>query len=626
VRVAVAVAVAAALSIAVTACTGGSGDDGALPGEPTESTTSTTVVVGPVLTDAQEATNVDATFQYGAFDITIGWVVYDPADGSLLLGARFHNLGEEWESTELAATVTSGGEESPVLGDPVDVPPGVAVDLTLEAGPFSSNPLDGGTLTWGRPDRDQPVVALAPRGGDDLFTSTILPLDAWGSIGKYTVRVTAAEVFAGDVSFNRQADPGNRVVRFHYDEYANTLDPVNGWYGAEHLLLRGPDGTDRTAVAASTGRAPLSWTTGPGQWIDFEVPEPVAGTYDLLLGSVSTNAFSLVDASLIERTAIRVELADPGSSSMPSDTPATAPRAESPVPVRRGDGTGAPFEVDLDAGTVNVAGFSYRPEHLSWDGSSTAELTGTVSLLETVSDANQESLVGGLLDAPIVFGPTVALVSGGELHGGFVSTTSPVTPGQPLEVTIEFSADRLHPDDLGLYLGPRTGAVSSIPLTEASTVPRYPPPPTGARITAPAVTAGDWTVQLVSYRVGMLRSDVAPPPGQLDLEVAFDVTASPDAVVRSLGLSFAPVRQLFRSGFDGYLQQAVADSGLVFYEPGQTQRQTATFRVPDSFQPGTYGFALRGYDEVADVTVDSSVEVTFGAQLGTTPAAVGSGL
>jgi hypothetical protein len=119
---------------------------------------------------------------------------------------------------------------------------------------------------------------------------------------------------------------------------------------------------------------------------------------------------------------------------------------------------------------------------------------------------------------------------------------------------------------------------------------------------------------------------VAPPPGQLDLEVAFDVTASPDAVVRSLGLSFAPVRQLFRSGFDGYLQQAVADSGLVFYETGQTQRQTATFRVPDSFQPGTYGFALRGYDEVADVTVDSSVEVTFGAQLGTTPAAVGSGL
>jgi len=183
-------------------------------------------------------------------------------------------------------------------------------------------------------------------------------------------------------------------------------------------------------------------------------------------------------------------------------------------------------------------------------------------------------------------------------------------------VTIEFlSVDELDVDDLGLVVGPRAGAASSMPLTAGSSLVSYPPVPMVDRIEAEPVVAGDWTVDLLGYRTGMLSGTDAPRPGSIELEVFLSVSASPGATVRSLGLSFRPSVQLLLAGTDGYMQQPVEKNELVFYEPGETKRQSVVFQVPDSFRPGTRSFVLRGADEVTEVTVDQWVETTFAAEL-----------
>jgi hypothetical protein len=135
-------------------------------------------------------------------------------------------------------------------------------------------------------------------------------------------------------------------------------------------------------------------------------------------------------------------------------------------------------------------------------------------------------------------------------------------------------------------------------------------------VRAAAVTAGDWTVHLTGYRVGLLQTTDPPAPGRRALEVIMDVTASPTAQVKALGLSFRASVQLFVASPNGYMLQAVGYSGLVQFEPGATHRASVTFHVPDSFSAGRRGFVLRGGDETADVTTDVFIETTFAAELG----------
>ena len=98
----------------------------------------------------------------------------------------------------------------------------------------------------------------------------------------------------------------------------------------------------------------------------------------------------------------------------------------------------------------------------------------------------------------------------------------------------------------------------------------------------PPITAGDWTVQLHAYRVGLFNPSTRPAVGRRQLELSLRATAAPAARVNALGLSFRPQYQVLIGSGTGYDQGAIADSGLVvesaigfaaFLHEGETERQ-----------------------------------------------------
>lgn len=574
----------------------------------------------PAPREGERSVKVGKTFQYGGFLVTIGEAGWNTSKRQLAIAVRLHNIGSRWNAPEPAAAVKLGGQEAPLVGTSIRVPPGGSSDLELTADVPEGNPLEDGVVLWGRPDLERPEIALgSSKGHDALFTPAEFTVDAWGRVGKYAVHVTGGHVQAASLDLNQQAPPGQRVVRLVFDEYASRLDPVNGFHPLEHLTLKAADGTIVEGLDASPGRAPVSWTVGGGNWIEFPVAEARPSRLDILLSSLSPKGFSTAHPELVERVAIPVTVGKLRPDRVDEGFPWLPRKAETAK-----DTPGGLVERDLAGPAVNVAGFSLRPQHLTWDPTQgKVKLAAEAVYLQTESRSNERDLTNGALDAPPQFSFTAALASGGGLYAGAVTEGISVPASGKGPVVLEFDAvDRLDPDDVGLYIGPDSSQASSVPLTRKSNVLAYPPAPSNDRIEAEPVTASDWTVKLRSFRVGLLRTTDVPAPGQLDLEITMDVTASPRAVVRSLGLSFRASVQLFMSMPNGYMRQPVGDSGLVFYKPGQTQRQTVTFHVPDAFAAGRYGFVLRGWDESADVTIDSSVETTFGARLGSPPSGV----
>ena len=602
----------AVIALAATSCSDGSSGVRAVQSQYGSATALLVLQPGQVRHD------LNVTFQFGAFQATIGTAVYDPAQQQLIAGVRMHNVGSEWSFVSLASTLRHGTDVTPLLGDSADVPPGAATDLTVSFGSVAADPFtDGSTWVWGDDDEAQAVVNL----GDDTVTGGSLPqdvaIDAWGSLGKYSVHVTGARVLSGDLGLNVPPPPGERVLRVLFDVFTIHQDPVNGFYPIEHLTLTRPDGTTVEGTGSSDGFSPVSWTAQGSNWIDFPVADAVAGDYQLQLASLSPMAMGSLHPELIERTPIAL--------SIPADaiaTPAAAPESSPPIPDLDGPSApAAPVDVDLAVPPMNVPTMSFQPRHLAWDpATQTALLTGDASVIAdpAANVANpDEDLSGGLLDITPQFSFTHALASAGRFYTGVVNGSVEVPPGPPVPMTIEFDGvDALDPSDIGLYIGARDAAAASVPLTAGSSVIAYPPQPQVNTITAPPVTAGDWTVQLLSYRVGMI-SVTPPPAGQRQLELTFDVTVSPTAHVKALGLAFHPSVQLFLANTDGYLGQAAFDTTLLTFNPGETHRQTVVFNVPDSFVPGTLGLVLRGNDETLDLSADVFVETTFVATLNT---------
>lgn len=573
-----------------------------------------------VLQPGQVRHDLNVDFQFGAFQVTIGTAVYDPAQQQFIAGVRFRNTAGEWNFVSLASTLRHGADAWPLLGDTADVPPGAATDMTVSVGSLSADPFtDGSTWVWGDDDEAQAVINLA----DGTVTGGQLPvdvaLDTWGSLGKYAVHVTGARILSGSLGFNVPPGPGERVLRVLFDVYTVHQDPVNGFYPIEHLTLKRPDGTTVEGTDSSDGFSPVSWTAAGSNWIDFPVADSVAGDYQLQLASLSPMAMGSLHPELIERTPIALSIP---AAALGATAPVATPEGSPPIPDLDGPSAPtAPIELDLDVPTMNVPTMNFQPHHLSWDPTTQiATVTGDASVIADPA-ANVENpdldLTGGLLDITPQFSFTHALASAGRFYTGVVNGPVEVPPGPPVPMTIEFDGvNELDAGDIGLYIGSRNAAAASVPLTARSPVIAYPPAPQVSTITAPPATAGDWTVQLVSYRVGMML--VTPPPaGQRQLELTFDTTVSPTAHVKALGLAFHPSVQLFFANEDGYLGQAVADSNLLTFNPGETHRQTVVFNVPDSFVPGTLGLVLRGADETLDVTTDVFVETTFVAKLNT---------
>jgi hypothetical protein len=316
-----------------------------------------------------------------------------------------------------------------------------------------------------------------------------------------------------------------------------------------------------------------------------------------------------------------LDAVEPGAPpDLPVPRPAPTVAVDPAEPVELPD----PVELDLATAPVNVGGFTFAPYHLSWDPEAMeVVLSGDVTSVQTVTDDDP----GGILDVPPTFSFTAALATGPNLYSGTVDSLPEIPDEGSVEVDLVFSGvDELDPADLGLYLGPRSGMVSSVPLTDGSDVSAYPPVPVVDVIDAEPAVAGDWTVTLTGYRTGFLQSSTSPNPGRLELEVFFTVAAGPGATDQSSGLTFSPTAQLFLTTAEGYLVAGTRDSGTLVFTPGETKEQSVTFEVADSFTAAELGFALRSINEIT--ARGPFVETTFPARLCTPsePAEHGGGL
>jgi len=604
--------VAAALAVTSLACS--SDETAAPPIDPAKVDRAVADAFAIELEPDQRAYEIRATFQYDGFLVTVGDGVYDSTDGILRLGLRYENLTGGWSQAPVSAAYTGPGSEDVPLSlfaPLVDVPPRRTVEITAEIESLTEAPDGSSRLAWGRDDRDQPVVAFDGEH-EDLWVPADVAVDTWAGIGRHAVHVTSGRVFAADLAHNVQNDPGLRTLRLTFDTYSLVMDPVNGFHPLEHLTLVQPDGEVVEGSGASEGFVPESWTATSDNWIEFPIDASIEGDYELQLTSQSPSALGSLHPELIEHatTAFSLPAVPPGA------VPDAPPPRPAPVPPGdRADPSSAelpePVDLDLDGAVLNVGGFLYEPTHLTWDPeTSEAIVTGDVSYVQTVTDETP----GGVLDSPPTFSFTAGLDSGTNLYSGSVTSLPEIPEEGTVEVEIEFATVfELDPDDLGLYLGPRSAMVASAPLTPGSSVPAYPPAPTEAAIEADPAVARDWTVTLTGYRTGFLQTAHAATPGRIDLEVFFTVTCGPAATDRSSGLAFGPAAQLFLSSPDGYLVGAVHDSGTLAFEPGETKEMSVTFAVPDNFEPGELGFALRSIDE--RLLPDDFVETTFPALL-----------
>ena len=574
----------------------------------------------PRLGPGQVLHHIGATFEYGGFMVTIGNSVYDSSQKKLAVAVRYTNIGGQWHDSIPQAELRDAGTVSPLITEPVTVPPGQTAEKTVTFPTLSRDPSATGKLVWGRPDRTVTSVRLADGKLLAGWAPTAVKVDGWARIGKYGVHVTGGRLLSGFLDLDVEADPTMRVLRLDFDEWAAAQDPVNGFYPVEHLSLQRPDGTVTQTDQSSDGIAPVSWTASAGHWIEFPVAAKSAGRYQLLLTSLSTKGFSTFHSELLERAAFTFTLSEVKATSSPLvDAPEPDLAVFASIPTSQ---SSKAVDVTLHGSAVNVPGFLFQPSRLTWDPvAKTADLAGTATVLERddtgpADPSTPAGVAAGLLDTPPQFSFSALLVSRGHWYTGIISGPTQVERGKPARVTIRFlSVDAFDPRDLGLAIGSPHGAASTVPLTKGSALGLYPPLPLESKVNAPTVTAGPWSITVRSYRLGRLQTTLPPPPGRTELELTMDVTIATNAQPKALGLSFRPSVQVFLSRPDGYLQQAVGDGGFVAFQPGETHRQNVVFHVPDSFRPGPLGVVLRGGDETVDVTTDIFPETTFTAVL-----------
>lgn len=585
-------------------CTSGSGigPDGA-------TATGVAVPATPPLAPGQVAHDVGTSFQYQSFVISVGRAVYDPAEKRLALGLRYNNISGRWAQTAPSGELDVGdGTKVHVAGDLVQVPPGVSVDITAVADSIAHDPVDGGVVTWGSPSFDQPSFRLDGRGGDHLWLPADVALDKWSQIGKFGVHITGVQVNASKVDLGIQADPGKRVLRVFAEEYTakGTTSPFRA---GDNLLLRIPSGEVLDAVDSTPAASQLSWTSQGGQWADFEIPADLNGKYEVQLASAAKLGFGTIRPELIERRPIPFEL----ENVRPGPAP-TGQNLASPLYVPPGaPGEGDAFAVDVNTGSMNIPGYDFRPTHLAYDpAKKTATLDATVTSLVSSSGPT-----GGVLSGAPSFGFQTVLAFDGHLATGTTVGDAKLDTKKPSQVNFEFTdVQRLNLDGAGLYVGPSDGAVSSMPLGPRSNVRAWPPPHIAQTASASTITAGDWTVQLRAYRVGLFNPSLRPAVGRRQLEMSLKITASQAAHVNALGLSFQPQYQVLIGSGTGYDQGAIADSGLVEVKPAETVDLTVTFDVPDTFAGGHMPFAVRSRAEFGDLGA-TWVETRFLADLTT---------
>jgi len=617
------VAITVALAATAISCTDSSGS-GTSPGATalTELSSNTTGSSPIALGASQRSVDVGATFDWGAFRLTIGHAVFDRDLQAVGIGVRVHNTATIWQQTTWSgAEVRSGGKGTVLFGPVVDLPPGAIAEVTLNAQLVTGDPLDGGSFHLGsatQPSVDVPLVARGDAPANpELFLATPVAIDGWASIGKYTVHATSGLLLSSSPDLVAEPVGNERVLRITYDLFAIRQDPVNGFGPGEHLKLRRPDGKTVDALIGSKAPFPVSWSAFAGNTVDFAVPADAAGEYSLSISSISP--ISLVPhPERIERVEMPFT-AVIGAPVAPAPTPSAIPdltvlRDPTKSSAPPSGSPSAPVDLALDV-TGNPTGFLVHVSRLKRAaGSNDVRVEAKVNSLTRRPTGEDKSpgKAGGLFDVDPQFSPTVALITRGQVVPGTIDATEFGIPPDGRTLAFKFTPSVATgapaPDlsDATLVIGNRSDRPAFIPLGSTSPMPLDPIPPSaeGVPIDALPIVSGDWSVDVLASRTGLFSGSVAQ--GKVQLEVDLEVTAASNAAVKSLGLTFRPEAQVFLARPDGYLKQAVKTNSLQFFEPGQTFRMQVVFELDSGVldrrgSVGSDGVVIRSRDESGEI-------------------------
>lgn len=305
-RVLSTLAIAGALTLALAACGGGAAAAPAetaavaqAPAEEVEAAPSTASEAAAVADtpDAPEAApdasvEVGQTVWFAGFRVTFGTATAEldeDGSGPVTIDAVFENLGDDAARLDATLTLVSGGETAleGIGGSVPSVPGGGSEEGTLAFHARGSFSFDDAVLTLGRPGIQQAVVPLTPSAGEVV---TQEPFDVAAS-GSATAGVLRLDLEGGEIRADKpwthgQLPEGTLLLTLRYSA-SYEGDSAGGFpFAGENVALRLPDGT--TVGIVHDGHSQTIELIGAGttvgdQYSRFEIPDPVAGEYALLV-------------------------------------------------------------------------------------------------------------------------------------------------------------------------------------------------------------------------------------------------------------------------------------------------------------------------------------------------------
>lgn len=282
-RLALAVVAAAALVLA--AC---GSDDGK-----SEPERSAEVTSPPPTTGASAQTrDIDETFWYSGFKVTLGEAALEPGRGTatLTIDAEFENEGDDSATfSDVAISLASAGENYQLDTLSTDLPtvPGASKGKGTFA--FMVEPsfsFDDAVLTIGNPDNNQAVVPFGEEG--ELVSNEPVPITstASGTAGEFTLQLKGGEIRFDDPDTHRPIEKGHTLIVLDFDVTRNGGQNDTTFIGTENLALKLPDGTS-VAVRNDGISNPVELISPDATLKDltarFEGDNPYAGTYTLVL-------------------------------------------------------------------------------------------------------------------------------------------------------------------------------------------------------------------------------------------------------------------------------------------------------------------------------------------------------
>ncbi|MEA2646241.1 MAG: hypothetical protein QOE92_1324 [Chloroflexota bacterium] len=237
-------------------------------------------------------------FWYGGFHVTIGEVTYKPEvkitpgsdvvkdDAELLIQAKFENLSKDTRGLYAEMTVASNNQQYTHHNNDQKIPqvPGKSTSNgTIAWVADDKFNLDDAILTVGDANTNQAVVPLGSKGSLVSLAPRILSITGAITLpSDFTLNVTGGAL-TYDIPENAdQLDTGVELLTLFY---SITGTGTHGCcVGTDSFSLKVPDGT----AVASTKVDPTSIIPGKGitkqdQRVEFQIKEPVEGSYDMVV-------------------------------------------------------------------------------------------------------------------------------------------------------------------------------------------------------------------------------------------------------------------------------------------------------------------------------------------------------